>query len=1157
MQTTESQSKAIESKNSKILVSAGAGSGKTFVLSSRVVNLVESGIPLDSIVVLTFTKAAAAEMKERIKTKLQESKNEFAQAQAENVDVAPICTLHAFASKVLRQYFFEIGIDPAFSVLDDTQAMSLKTQAIETVMRNETQKKSDEFFDLVDVLFQNRKDENFKRSIFALHDFLSSLPNPDEYLALAKDLYSSEKSAAKAIQFMTNEVASRAHFFLRKVELLTEECKKEELKKLIDVLSELELNLLRIRPLNTVAQMKMAADEFSAPTKITQKTNPELAEQVSELKTQVKKFFDSVGEMYAEPQNYEISNEKANGRINALINICGMFQKEYAKLKENDGSLDFADLERYLYNFLQLNGSSALKETIEYLFVDEYQDTNRLQQAIYENFNAKNYFYVGDLKQSIYGFRLAEPKIFDETRTNFRNKDGEVITLAENFRSHQELIDFTNRLFGKIMTADLGGEDYITEGAMKRGGDNFPRIGEGSAFGNYSAASFPRVKIVSIKKAKFAAQENEQLPLYSVANHKNSTDEKIDSPLAEGRALAKMLSALADARIYDSKQGRERAVESSDIAILSASRGEYLKSLLAAAEEQGYSFSPDISQNILEDADLNELLCLLRLISNPKQDIPLFVGLSGYFGGLSSNELAQIKLANPNENNFFISVEKFVANKEINKSLTKLQQKVKKFYSFIDGLRFFAQSSTVTELISHIISITDFDVLLLSKKDGEQKMSLLDSLKEQLSNLSCNNNLDDFLWTADNVGFFATETIAANRGVAVYNKDGEAIRTFQNITVTTIHKSKGLEFPIVILVGAGRTFNRDDLSKDIVLSKRFGIGITNFDSFERVKTSNVIKNAIKLDLQKQALEEDIRLLYVAVTRAINNLIIIGVGDPTDPATIEKNILSSNCFFDLISKLFSDRFPPLYISTQKESFEVLAEQINKVPIAVPVFPKNEELINQFTSAFTSNYDHAESTRIAQKYSVSELSKSQDFIPLNDFTNSESENGSTELGNAYHHIMQHINFKTKTQDELNFEKLRTISSGLVSQRDWELVDEGKLLNCFNSPLFIVLGRSTRQVLREQQFLMSVPAKEINISKDCSDNVLVQGVFDMVIFDRDSVLIVDYKTGGAKTEQQLKEKYKRQMELYKKAAENAFGKPVFVAIYSFAMEKLVRIN
>ena len=1149
---TQNQQNAIESTNSKLLVSAGAGSGKTLVLSSRVAKLVESGVPLDSIVVLTFTKAAAAEMKQRIKNKLVESGCDSAVMQAESVETAPITTLHGYASRVIKQYFYEVGVDPAFSVLDEQAALSLKIQAIDLVMRELTQKRDDKFFDLVDVLFQNRKDDNFKKSVFAIHDFLCSLPNPNEFVEMSKNLYSS--GGKSAIDFMSHEVAERANFFLRKLYLLMDECKNNDLKKLVAVLSELELNLVRIKSSNSVEQMQKAALDFSAPSKIMRADNVEMAERVSDLKTQVKKFFDSIGEMFCagveEAQQNE-EKEKASKRINALFDIYEKFVFEYTKQKESLGALDFADLERKLYELLASESGKELKNKIEYLFVDEYQDTNRLQQAIYCEMCAKNYFFVGDAKQSIYGFRLAEPKIFVETRNNFRQTNGEVISLDENFRSHQELVDFTNKLFSKIMTISLGGEDYETEGKMQKGGEAFKRIGEDSPFGMYGEANFPRVKIVAIKKAKQTAKDEMVLPLYSVKKHETTGDEKVDSAMAEGRALAKILSSLANARIYDAKLGKERSIESADIAVLSASRGEYLKSLLKTAEQEGYSFSPDIVQNIFDDCDLNELLNLLKLVSNPKQDVPLFVVLSGFWGKLSADDLAEIRLSqNGASTNFYRLVEGFVAT---NKKQKEIKQKLDKLYGFVENLRVFSQSHTVAELIVHILNSTDFDMYLAGKENGDQKLLLLDSLKEQLANLKCNNSVDEFLWQCENVGFSAAEPVLASRGTAIYDEDGNVKKSFQNIAVTTIHKSKGLEYPIVILVGAGRPFNRDDLTKDILLSKKFGIGISSFDTFERVKTSNIIKNAIKLDLQKQELEEDIRLLYVAITRAINNLIIIGVGDPTEQTVVEKNLLSSSCFFDLISKLFETKFPPLYVSASKESFEKLSDETDCRPQSVFALPSNEKLVNEIVGAFNLRYAHEEAVKLGKKYSVSELADNEQIVELC----SLAAESSTELGNAYHHIMQFIDFNAKTEEGFESEKLRLISAGLVSAKEFDIVSKQKILNCLNSPLFLVLQKGKRKIMREQQFLMQAKANEIGVSETCEDYCLVQGVFDMCIEDGERVLIVDYKTGGASSEQQLKEKHRIQMKLYKMAAEKAFKKPVDVAIYSFQMDKLIRMD
>ena len=1154
MEFTTSQKQAIESQNAQILVSAGAGSGKTAVLSSRVAKLVEQGVPVQEIVVVTFTRAAATEMKIRIRKLLEASESAFAREQAEKIEVAPISTLHSFASAVLKQYFFEIGIDPAFQVLDDKMSIMLKNRSLDAVMRDLTNERNEDFFDLVDVFFQNRKDENLRKLIFSVSDFLASLEDPESFKQKAKEVYFNCGEKSEISEFLISEISSRANHFKNRLDNLVLLCKEKGASKLLDVLYELELHLSRLKPNNSLAQMKIAASGFSAPTRIMRAGAEDVAEEVSSFKSQVKKFFDGLGDILCvgkTEEEQQSENFEAKNRICALFDLIEKFEKEYQDSKIELGGLDFADLERKFLQLLQNpKAKSQITSKIKALFVDEFQDTNRLQSAIYQNLASNGVFYVGDVKQSIYAFRLAEPKIFQETREEFRNNGGEVIRLEDNFRSHQELIAFTNLLFSKIMTKEVGGEDYRVEGSMKKGGDDFPKPASGSLFSVFSSGGFPRVKICAIKKAKIASKTTEELEIYSVKNHQNSKDEKMSSAIAEGRVLAKTLKELTEAKIYDPRLQKERPIESKDIAVLSASRGEYLKTLLQTAEVEGYSFAPDIATDIFDDADMAEFLNLLKLVQNPKQDVVLFIALAGFFGKLSSEELAKIKLwSNKNHTNFFEVIEEF-KDAQVDSEMQCAQQKVRALYGLVDELQFLSSYSLVTKLFTEIDKRTDF-VRHISEK-SEQKTVLYESLVDRVENSAINRDLDEFLWTAENIGFSATETVSASSGIAMFDQKGEAVRTFQNVLVTTIHKSKGLEFPIVILVGAGRPFNRDDLSKDFILSRKLGMGISSFDTLERTKSGNIVKNAIKLDLQRQSLEEDIRLFYVAITRAINNLVIIGVGDPTENESVTKNIISSANFFDLLSKVFETKLPASYIKVEKDSFEMLAQgNMLEVPSEVVSFPHRDDLVEKFEKAFEFEYGHKLATKLSQKYSVTELAEKQHVVEVA----SLGFESSTNIGNAYHHVMEHINFSTKNHEELQLEKFRLLQHGLVSKEELELVEDSKILECLNSPLFVVLASGKRKILREQEFLMTVPANEVGVA-DVLDHVLVQGVFDLVVFDKDSVLVVDYKTGGGNTHEEIIEKHKRQMELYAMAAEKAFGVPAKVAIWSFALSELVRV-
>lgn len=1155
MDFTTNQSQAINSTNSKILVSAGAGSGKTAVLSSRVLKLVEEGTPLSQIMVVTFTKMAAAEMKARIKNKLRQSQNEFAVQQAENVENAPITTLHAFASRILKQYFFYVGLDPTFKVLEETTAQNLKYNAISTVMRRLTAQNNEDFFDLADILFQNRKDENMRNAILKLDDFLVCEPHPQDYINKVKDHY--QDCQNQALEFMIFEVAERARFFKEKLNILSVSCAEKHASKLQDAINELEFHLSRIKPNNSLSQMRIAINDFSAPTKILRNSFPELAEELAALKTQIKKFFDNLADMFCTSKSedeLEAEAKQTAKRTQNLLELWQQYHNEYTSQKELLGVLDFSDLERKLFELLKdENLNQQITKNFTHVFVDEFQDTNRLQQAIYQKLAKNNVFFVGDVKQSIYAFRQAEPQIFVDTRSQFRKSNGEVVTLSDNFRSHQELIEFTNMLFETIMSQNMGGEDYKTEGKMSRGGSPFPNVGPSGLLARFSANYFPRIKICAIKKAKTAAKEEEELPLYSVENHKNASNVQISSAIAEGKVLAKILKQLSSTTIYDAKQNIERKVSSADIAVLSASRGEYLKTLLQTAQEEGYSFAPDTSTDIFEDCDMQELLNLLMLASNPQQDIPLFVVLSGNFVGLTSNELAQIKVEFGNNCKYFYqTINNFVLSEKVPNGLKDAKQKVLNLNKLLEDIRFELSYKTISETINTIVNSTDFLFKISQKTDGEQKVLLLESLIEQLGNLPANNDLDDFLWTAQNIGFVSADQKEAEAGTAVVD-NGNAVVTFQNINVTTIHKSKGLEYPIVILVGAGRPFNRDDLNKDFLLSKNFGIALSSFDSLERVKSNNLLKSSIRLELQKQSLEESIRVLYVAITRAVNHLVIIGTGDPTEPDTINKNILSSNNFFDLISKYFNGQLPKSYLEVSKESFEMLSENSKtEVPVPTMLLPHNDQMVEEIKRGFLQEYPFAESTKLSQKYSVTELAQKEKIVNLKPM----AAESTSDIGNAYHHIMQHISFRATTPEALQKEREYLTQSGLTTEEEWNLVDCEKILNCLNSPLFIVLSNGKRKILREQQFIMQVAANKVGLSKTVTDKVLVQGVFDMVVFDKDYCLIVDYKTGGAATEEELKQKHKKQMELYAMAAQMAFDMPVKTAIYSFAMQKLIRL-
>lgn len=1144
---TPEQQRCIDERGVNLLVSASAGSGKTFVMIERIKKMIENHeASVNELLVVTFTKAAAGEMKARLVQGLEkiEKKDDYIKEQLLDIQNASISTLHSFCSKLLKSYFYVIGIDPAFTLIDEIESKTLKDKAYGKLVDNAFIRDDAMFFQLFDMFAINRKEDNFKDTINRFYEFLLTLVDSEQWFAESIERsFNLDLDRNVCAEYINQSFIQRFESLRQEADSLLHDAVVQENGKLVEYINAIYLNLLKIKQGRTFTENKKGAESFeSIPRMLSLKDDfAYLKPSVDKLKESAKKAIKDAIESYAEKDEDEMKGKIATTRnhVMALYNYTREFERIYAELKKEKVALDFSDLEQYTIKLLQ---NPTIRETIQekykYVFVDEYQDTNAIQEAIIQGVSrGDNLFMVGDVKQSIYRFRASEPQIFVD-KFNSYNKGkapkSKAIKLNANFRSNKDVLDFSNEVFSRAMTPAFGGVDYIEDAMFIKGGEKdetFP-------------TQFPVVSVNIIKSEAVDVEDDGEeevsgkLPVYSVLNSEELNENSVKKAECEGEIVAKTIKELLLKDIIGAKDKVKRKIELKDIAILSASRGEYLQTILKQLDNAGIAYSSDIKENIFDDPDIFVIKSVLELIDNRNQDVPLLAVLQSNMFDFTTNELALIRQSN-RETKFFYQA--FYDGVYCGELSDEIKKKVQAFKECLDRFEFISGFNSVNVLIQRIVEETGFDNEILKKPGGVKTLSNLNKLESFINGKSYNATLADFL-----------SNLKENE-ISFENDANE-----NSVVVTTIHKSKGLEYPVVILVGAGQKLvNRKDMS-DFIPSKALGVGIPYFDVQSRIKSGSICYNAVKLENIAQNLEEKLRLFYVALTRAVNNLIIVGcVGknnslvdasnaktflDWINPVIDAKQNGGMSSFFD-----FKVNWHKLELSEQSVVEDVSSKQKFDKP--------NEELIKMIKNVLDFKYKYEDSCKMPVKTSVSELlreEKEEVYIPK--LFNGLSNDDAIQKGLAYHKVMQFVDFNVESEGACVKQLQDLVRRDILSIEDYNLINPGEIFKLLTNKIFVELARG--EVMREKEFI-ALTKLGGDKQTGAGDSVLLQGVVDFVSIMKDGAVVVDYKTNGWKDEKRYLENYATQLKMYSQVLAESLGVKVKkMYLYSFTIGKFIEV-
>lgn len=1099
MNWTPEQQQAIEAKGN-LIVSAAAGAGKTAVLTERVVRLVEAGGSMDKMLILTFTKAAAGEMKTRIEKRLSEA---AAQAEGEQKKYlrrqsllcrsAQISTIHAFCSRVISRHFHMVNLPPNVGTLDETESAVLKEQSAGEALLLFAREEEEQYKTLLRALDREPK---MQETLLKFYEFLCAQPGRAQWMEKAESsLYSGEAlETARALCLQEGQRQLRLAVMGLKNILPTI---PPDAPKTIGVLQSDIESMERVLSQNTPEDFLQAMTGVAFARISFPKTfEPEDKEEIKALREDLKKCFKHLLELLTrDTGEEEVLHGKSAAAVSALFALEKRFEAIYSRKKLDKDRVDFNDLEHYCAQILSDDRVAAeYREKFDYIIVDEYQDSNRVQEAILQRISrGNNLFFVGDVKQSIYGFRNAEPGLFLEKLRDFHGEKGQRIDLNCNFRSSKEVLTEVNRVFSQLMAPGMGDIVYDEAAALKSG----------------------------------APQPVGTVELHLLQKETALEGNNMENPEAESRLCASLIQKLMTEEQYEEPGGGKRPYAYRDFAILLRGNAAAARIYARTLSLQGIPCYAQLTGGYFESIEVTVFLNLLRLLDNRRQDIPLISILRSQIGGFTDEELIALRTGCPKGDLLDCLLLAASADSE------------GKSAAFLNKLEKWRQMSLlmpVEELVSLLLDDTGFYREMGAMPGGKQRQGNLTALVEKAR-------------AYDGTGAFGLSGFLRYMDMAKNSaREGSAPQiTTDAVRILTVHKSKGLEFPVVFLCDTARRFNRKDEQESMLLDGELGASLSFVDG-NRIRRIPPVYKAIKLKKRQQQVEEEMRVLYVAMTRPKRKLYLIGTRKDAGklaeslPTTTPLGLYTADSPLRWLLLTLNGHVPMIVHSM--EEFAPAKVQVEKQSLP-PVDPL---LVQALQGRYGWEYPYQQEVGIPHKTSVTALSRSSEHEPVFDlplFLQEEGKETALQHGTHLHAVLQHISLHPKKGEwEQAMEPLPP----------W---DRATLRWFLSTPLFARMQKSP-DCRRELPFTLSVPARELEQLQvpDSQELVLLQGVMDACFRTETGWVLLDYKTDrlhGVDPRDAV-EMHRPQVELYARVLTRLTGLPVEEKYVVYLSEKEV---
>lgn len=1157
-QWTPEQQTAINADGGTLLVSAAAGSGKTAVLVERVIQRMireENPIPADRFLMVTFSNAAASEMRGRIEESLlkelrKNPENLSLRRQKTLLSQASITTVHAFCLRLVREYFQKLELSPDFRVGEESELSALRQDAINEVLESFYDLGENDFLSMVE-LFSNGRDDRAVADLFLrLANFLENLPFPEKWLADQLDSYDHEKNPEKSLwgqtilSYSKDALTYCVDLCKGTLTLLRENGDSFEkleifLRERLGILEEISRNLEKNWDKARVAILDYEKGRF--PTPKGYKDDPIIL-QIKEMRGSID---DVIGKQLIGKWQYtqsDFSEDMKNMRpiVETLFTGVLSYRTRYMEKKREAAVLDFSDLEHFALELLLENGekSSIAKEIsqkYDAVMVDEYQDSNEIQDLIFRlvSEEEKNLFLVGDVKQSIYGFRGAKPEIFARRRIasyEYNGKDFPAsIHLGKNFRSREGICDGVNQIFSPIMSTAIGGTNYDERESLQAG------------------ATFPKIRgftthVVLVEKEKEEAARKKEAEAIAF---------KVNKMILEG------------IQVTDEKTKELRSVAWRDFAILLRSR-THAAAYEEALSTYGIPVWSDLSRKFFSSKEVLYLLSLLKIIDNPLWEVELCSAMMSPIFGFSPDEMAELRLESRDKALYLI----------VEEAAKKGNIKCQFFIETLTELRRFSALASVDRLIEKALSLTEFDLMVSAMPGGEGRLSNIHFMIDRARS-----------YEASSAGGLS----GFNRMMSKLVEEGQDLsRTLslpegENVVkIMTMHRSKGLEYPVVFIAGMAGRFNRRDLSNFYLFDDTLGFA----SKYKNPKTlhqySTLPREAIRIKKEEELLSEEMRTLYVALTRAKEHLYLYGTFENVEKkvraitsltggtgkvapfvlksatSTMEWALMAllkrpeSNAFrmemgLATVSGISNENVEIL-LDHQKNEQSIDEEEIKEKIAADP------DIVVVLKERLEYQYEYEALTKRESKMGASEEAENQEnmqdehselllkkpyFLPGGRLS-------PVERGNAFHTFMEFVDFeKAAAAPEEEIARLK--AGGFLTADEAKVIEPKKMKKLFSGAVGKRLMASPK-VWREMKFI--VAANENDHEEDAS---MIQGIADCVFVEENQVVILDYKTDYTKDGEDLKTRYALQLAIYQKAVGQITGLPVKECLlYSFHLGK-----
>ena len=1257
---TKEQSEVISHRKGNLLVSAAAGSGKTAVLVEHVIDRLldkEHPISLSSVVLMTFTEAAASEMKERIKARLKEAflenRDPHIERELAELPNANISTIDAFCKRLIEENYTSLGIEPNFRIGEKNELALLKEDIVEELLEEEYGKKEESFLSFVDRYSKGKQDKGIQEIIVKLYSLAVASPFPEKYL---KALSENSSSAWKnyLLESIRKRVEEAIEMLTEAIRICTEEGGPSEYLATVE---EDYQSLLRVKAVRSsqkenteeilerkesessgeAAKLLEKAEEAGAILRRTieeiqaisfsriKNSKAERKEEVKGRRNAVKALVQKWQKNYILiPEEIEKKAEtEGKTLLQEAIRLTLLFYTRYQKEKLERNILDFSDLEHFALKLLYTEKDGVLHFSTladelaqEYteILVDEYQDSNMVQEYLVsalskERFSEGNVFQVGDVKQSIYRFRMARPELF---LRKYYDESYPKVFLQKNFRSLKGVIAAVNACFFRIMKKELGGIEYDRDSSLFQGREE-----------KEDTDSKTELLLLEKEENKPEKKKGEQTEEEKAKGKKEeNSEEKRGEAGLEKESDLQLECRMIASRV---KELHKKNIQYKDMVILLRSPKKVAKEMVDIFSEEGIPSFAVSSDGYYSQVEVETVLAMLSIIDNPKQDIPLAAVLHSPMFHFSDEELCSLKLAygsltealcmsaeaisdgnfcsenqcSGNARSETVSGENISSEKEnalqVQSPLGKdLCKKWMDFCTKLERYRKLSRNLRVHELLTLLYEETSYYLYASALPMGEKRRANLDQLIEDALQFEKGSfsGLFNFIRYIEKAKQKEYDEGEAN----IYSEKDDLLR------IMSIHQSKGLQFKVVFLSSLQKNFNKQDLRESILLDEELGMASPYLDQETRIKYPSLQLSAIKEKMEEENQAEELRLLYVAMTRAEEKLIMTGVvknlasymeKHPVNEDIKIEDIRGAKSYLDFIMLAFSRSFTESLenslvklrtftreaLSEKKEEEE--GEKFSVRDALYSYLAENHEKTEEeeeWDKDFSYRYDHEESTHLYPKYAVS-LLKKQAIEAVKEQGDKEGETGGeskglseaeksgkneqvhernaekrekglgAKIGDSFHHALALFDYNK------GLEQLPAILGeeelSLLNKEQFQTFLSSSLGECFKKAF------QEKRLFREMHFMRALPFRALFPDRKEEDEVLLQGIIDAFIVEDDGIILVDYKTDRVKREEELRERYRKQIMLYSDALEAILGKRVKRRVlYSFYLAKEVEI-